>query len=454
VSFNPSLAYLEKALDHFSPEKRKSALMDIIALYKDGSGLSKAHDGKINLHAHTFFSYNAYGYSPTALAWKAKKEGLDFIGIVDFDVLDGVDEFLNACEVLEIRGVAGIETRVFIPGYKFIEINSPGEPGIAYHMGTGFTSSTLSTDAQLIFDSFRERASERNYAIVQKLNSFLAPLALDFEREVLPLSPTGNVTERHIVHKLIEKSFSELENPKEFWREKLNISFGQVDDLLNDSVEFEKLVRKKLIKRGGIAYVTPDPAKFPTISEFNEIIRAVGAIPCMAWLDGTSEGERDIKKLLEFMIEKGVRAVNIIPDRNWNISDPEVKTRKVEALYKIVELANVHHLPIMIGTEMNSPGQKFVDNLDEPELSVVKKTFQHGAQFIYGHTRLERIWGLGYQSSWVQEHFEDQTQKIKFYIEAGENIPPGVIDEKVQNSISISLSPKKILRVLSNGKKL
>ena len=50
----------------------------------------------INLHCHTFYSYNAYGYSPTALAWLAKRNGYKALGIVDFNVLDGVDEFLTA----------------------------------------------------------------------------------------------------------------------------------------------------------------------------------------------------------------------------------------------------------------------------------------------------------------------------------------------------------------------
>ena len=43
-----------------------------------------------NMHCHTFYSFNAYGHSPTSLAWLAKKLGLKLIGMVDFDVLDGV----------------------------------------------------------------------------------------------------------------------------------------------------------------------------------------------------------------------------------------------------------------------------------------------------------------------------------------------------------------------------
>ena len=95
------------------------------------------------MHCHTFFSFNAYGHSPASLAWLGRKHGFKLMGIVDFDVLDGIDEFLEACEVVDLRCSAGIETRVFIPEYASQEINSPGEPGVCYHMGIGFTSSRV-----------------------------------------------------------------------------------------------------------------------------------------------------------------------------------------------------------------------------------------------------------------------------------------------------------------------
>ena len=92
----------------------------------------------VNLHAHTFFSYNAYGYSPSKFAWLARKAGLAVAGIVDFDVLDGVDEFLEAGRLIGLKCCAGLESRVFVPEFATLEINSPGEPGVAYNMGVGF----------------------------------------------------------------------------------------------------------------------------------------------------------------------------------------------------------------------------------------------------------------------------------------------------------------------------
>ena len=45
----------------------------------------------VNANAHTFYSFNYKGYSPTRFAVEAKREGLEMGGIVDFDVLDGLE---------------------------------------------------------------------------------------------------------------------------------------------------------------------------------------------------------------------------------------------------------------------------------------------------------------------------------------------------------------------------
>jgi len=62
------------------------------------------------------------------------------MGIVDFDVLDGVEEFLSVADRVGLRATAGMETRAYLPEFATRIINSPGEPGITYHMCIGFTS--------------------------------------------------------------------------------------------------------------------------------------------------------------------------------------------------------------------------------------------------------------------------------------------------------------------------
>ena len=130
-----------------------------------------------NLHCHIIFSFNAFGYSPTALAWLAKKNGYRLMGMVDFDVLDGVEEFLLACERLGVRGSAGMETRVYLPGFATREINSPGEPGVSYYMGVGFTSSQVPPVVRPILDDLRQRATRRNRLVVERVTIFFPQCA-------------------------------------------------------------------------------------------------------------------------------------------------------------------------------------------------------------------------------------------------------------------------------------
>jgi hypothetical protein len=383
----------------------------------------------VNLHCHTFFSFNAYGHSPTSLAWLAKKRGFAAVGVIDFDVLDAVDEFLAACDLAGVRGSAGIETRVFIPEFATREINSPGEPGVYYHMGIGFTSGIVPPAAAPTLASMRARAERRNREMVARVNAHLAPVVIDYERDVLPLTPAGNATERHMLLAYIraaDRTFDGAEGQKAaFWAEKLGASVDQITAIIDDYAKFSNLVRGKLMKRGGVGYVQPSPEAFPTVAEFHAMIVACGALPCATWLDGTTAGEQAIDELLDLLIGQGAVALNIIPDRNWNIADPETRQLKVTKLHEIVRIAAARDLPVNVGTEMNAPGNKLVDDFDVPEMVPVKQAFLDGAHFIYGHTVMQRALGLGYQSEWAQAHLPTRRERNDFYTTVGHRVPPG-----------------------------
>ncbi len=401
------------------------------------------------MHCHTFFSFNAYGHSPTSLAWLAKRRGFKLMGIVDFDVLDGVDGFLDACDLVGVRGSAGIETRVFIPEFATCEINSPGEPGVCYHMGIGFTSSRVPETVSDMLADLRQRAARRNQSIISRVNVYLDPVTIDYERDVLPLSPGGTPTERHIVVAYVQSAECTLSNQVGFWADKLEVAPDQASTLIGDAPKFQNLIRAKLMKRGGIGYVYPTPDMFPSVEEFHKLILACGALPCAAWLDGTSAGEQAIEALLELLISKGVVALNIIPDRNWNIGDPETRRVKVQNLYDVVQLAQELALPLNVGTEMNSFGQKLVDDFDAPELAPVRQAFIGGAHFIYGHTMLQRVLGLGYQSQWASTHLPSRRERNDFYTRAGYQVPPGKDGLIRLKRLDSTLSPADILSKLN-----
>ncbi|MGC8781431.1 MAG: hypothetical protein ACP5UQ_11245, partial [Anaerolineae bacterium] len=208
------------------------------------------------------------------------------------------------------------------------------------------------------------------------------------------------------------------------------------------------LVRSRLMKKGGVGYVVPTPASFPTVEEYHSFILACGALPTATWLDGTSAGEQAIEELMDLLIGQGAVALNIIPDRNWNVADPELRALKVRKLHEIVALAGRLDLPINVGTEMNAPGNKLVDDFDVPEMAPLRQAFLDGAHFIYGHTIMQRALGLGYQSEWARKHLPTRKERNAFYQAVGYRVPPGKAGLARLRGLDPTGSPETILRSL------
>jgi hypothetical protein len=216
-----------------------------------------------------------------------------------------------------------------------------------------------------------------------------------------------------------ERRFPDLGDRVVFWAGKLGLGVELVGGVIGDAAKFSNLVRGKLMKQGGAGYVKPSPESFPTVDEFHEFIIACDALPCAAWLDGMSAGEEAIDELLDLLMAKGVVALNIIPDRNWNLADPELRYKKVQKLHEIVRTAGHRELPINVGTEMNSPGNRLVDDFSSPFMAPVNGAFMAGSYFIYGHTAMQRALGLGYQSRWSQQCFPTRKTRNDFYESVG-----------------------------------
>ena len=439
-----SIAQLEQRLNHFDPAIRRASLETLAAKQATGEIAPTPYSAHHNLHCHTFFSYNGYGYSPSYLAWWAKKTGLHAVGIVDFDVLDAVDEFLAASRLLGLRHCAGIETRIFLPEFETREINSPGEPGIAYHMGVGFTSGSVPDTAFLA--SLKETAQRRNADVIARVNAFVPEIALDLQKDVVPLTPNGNPTERHLCRAYDERSqvvFPDKQQRAQYWADKLKLNVDDVLKGIDDAPNFQGTIRGKLMKSGGPGYVKPEPTSFPQLKRFNEFVLTAGAIPTCAWLDGTTAGEKAMEELLRIQMDAGVALLNIIPDRNWNIKDPAQKAIKVQNLNDVIALAIRLGLPVIVGTEMNAYGQKHVDDFDTPELAQHMETFVEGANIVYAHTALQALAGIGYCSEWSKTNFATPEKRNLFYEEVGAKLRP----EAFANfSITADMTPQELLK--------
>ena len=334
---------LKIKLNSFDPEQRAAGIAEVRKIYS-----------AFNMHCHSFYSYNGYGYSPSMLAALAKENNWRSAMLVDFDVLDGVDEFLGAAQAVGIRAAAGMETRVFVPELADVEINSPGEKAFA--------------------DNLRAKANARPRTLVEKVNAVLPEIALNFDAVAKEFTPGGNVTERHVCtayRMAAEKKFSGTELAA-YWSEKI----GGFDA---NPVKLEALIRSKTMKRGGAGYVAPTPESFPTLEEMNRFIINCGAAPTLAWLNGLSAGENDVDRLFELHLKYGLKAATLIPDRNWRADSPEKQAALIAELDRFVAAAVKYDVPLLAGTEMNAPGQLIADDFTIPALIKHLDVFIAGA---------------------------------------------------------------------------
>ncbi|MFH1825624.1 MAG: PHP domain-containing protein [Candidatus Firestonebacteria bacterium] len=439
---------LESKLDNFDKKVRLQTL-GLLKKKVNENEIAKAKKTRFtNLHCHTFHSFNAYGYSPSHVAWRAFKEGLEVIGIVDFDVLDGVDEILEAGKILGIKTVAGIETRVFVKEYSDKVINSPQEKGVYYFIGSGFhREPELKSNESKVLQKIKIMARDRNLYRLKKINALLHDVKIDYDKDILPLTPAGNVTERHIFVALAnkaEKIYGKKTNKLiDFWATKLHMENGKISSVISNPPEFLELIRSKLIKEITTRNTETKRDNFPSLEEVIKMVESVGALPAAAWLDGINDGEKNIKALTELLLKKGIRVLNIIPDRNWNIKNKEEKKIKVKNLDEVIKVAGELNLPVMAGTEMNKFGQRFVDDFTSPELSSYLEVFCNGAFFVYGHTQMAKSFEKGYNSQWAEKYLPSYSKRNDFYIKVGKRMQP----DKNYN-IKEDALPSKILDIL------
>ena len=80
---------LEARLNDADPAVRRAALQGMADRVERGEVELLSLRGAVSLHCRTSYSGKGAAYSPAALAWAAKKNGLAAVGVVDVATLDG-----------------------------------------------------------------------------------------------------------------------------------------------------------------------------------------------------------------------------------------------------------------------------------------------------------------------------------------------------------------------------
>ncbi|MBU1734203.1 MAG: hypothetical protein KJ692_03095, partial [Verrucomicrobia bacterium] len=295
------------------------------------------------------------------------------------------------------------------------------------------------------------QAGKRNRALVHRINAHLPEIALDYDADVLPLSPGACPTERHIICAYRGKANTAFKTSValfEFWAKLMKARPTDVETWSQKIPVMEDKIRAVLAKSGGIGYERPTAKTFPPVDEFVAWVRDCQALPMMTWLDGTSRGEADSKAMMECLREQGVCALNIIPDRNHRIADPAVRAVKLQKLAEVVAVADKLQFPINIGTEMNKDGQPFVDDTGCEALRPYHAAFLRGARIMVGQTLLARYANFAYVSAAAQAEFGNNARQKNAFFEAVGKLQPltTVLSDKLS-----TLGPEKGLACLRDS---
>lgn len=440
------------ALNSPRTNERKQALVEAARRFETGEVSRPMETGWTNPLARTFFSYSVTGFSPSRLIWEAVIRGLSVIGSADLDNLGAMNEMFSAGEALHIRATVSLETNVLVEFYADRDINRVGFPGLMRALGVGFASIPgTDTEHGKLIATLPSRAVARNVALIEKINALLTPVKIDFEADVLPLTPAGNATEKHLSSAYIRKAmtiFTDNDDLVVFWADVLGRSPSDMECLLADQDLFLDVLTEKIMP--AVAGQSPAGERdHPTAEAFFQAVRASGAIPCLHWLGGATEGEKDAERLLSDAEGWGARAVAVMPDGSWNLADVEKKAQGLKALEQLAVAARKRRMPILAGSRMNRPGQKFVDSFDAPEMAPYVREFTDSAYWLYGHTLLARALGYGVGSDWARQHFgRDRARTNAFYLEAGKTARPGSSLRRALAEEGANSTPEEILNLL------
>ena len=349
---------------------RLSSLEELKKLYDTNPNKRPVTGSNVNNHIHTIYSFSPY--SPTEAVFRAYQAGLATAGIMDHDSVAGINEFIEAGSIIGLPVTVGFEQRVSFKDTPFagMRINNTDQDSVAYLAMHGIPHDKIDI-AEEYLKPYREKRNVRNKLMTQKLDSIVssAGLAIDFEKNVLPLSQYkdgGSVTERHILYSLALKIINTVGPGPDiayFLKEKFNIeasgsSFDKLNDANNEYYDYHLLgvLKGYFVDR---FYIDADE-ELPDYRDFIGIAQRLGAIPAYAYLGDVGNSVTGDKRaqhfedsylddFIAFIASAGFKAVTYMPTRNTDVQ-----------LKRLIALCQKHKLFQICGEDINTPFQSFL----------------------------------------------------------------------------------------------
>ncbi len=349
---------------------RIAALKAVAALHADGTLGRPEPVPYANNHIRTTYSFSPY--SPSKAAYLAWVNGLSAAGIMDRDSLAGAEEFIEAGRIIGLATTVGFECRCSAAGTAFEEkiLNDPGK-GVMKLAIHGVPHGNIQI-AQDFLAPFRKRRVRRIREMAENLNSILGrpELALDYDRDVLPLSQHregGSVTGRHLLFALVLKILQSagIGRPAVELLEDIGLAIDgpalkKLLDGQNRSGLYEYYLLEALENGFGERICVPATEELPHVTRFTQFAKELGGVASYGYLgDAKSPAAGDIKarsfedaclnELFEYLKEAGFNAVTYRPKRN-----------SPEQLARVAALCEKHGFLQLSCEDIGSPFRPFV----------------------------------------------------------------------------------------------
>ena len=402
--------------------------MNILQNYPNPEELNKWFDSlgrkdtyEVNGHVHTPFSFSAFS-DIAGIFIMAAKENIKVVGINDFFVADGYQQFYEHARKTKIFPLFNIEFIGLLKEEqdKNIRVNDPNNPGRCYFSGKGLNYPfELPAEVSVKLNAVIEESQVQVQKMIEKANQWFAEvgagISLDFNSVKAELAKEL-VRERHIAKAIRVAVYNKVED-ENARKELFKLIYGGKDSkvAINDIPGLENEIRSNLLKLGGKAFVEEDEKAFMSIDQVISIIIAAGGIPCYPVLlddkNGTyTEYEENKEKLYADLLKRNIACIELIPGRN----DFNHLKEFVKFFYQkgfVINFGTEHNAPEMIPLTCDTRGKK---PLDEE----LRKISFEGACVIAAHQYL-RSKGL---PAFVDDKGIPQTSNRDYFVKLGKAV--------------------------------
>ncbi len=178
---------------------------------------------KVNNHIHTPYSFSAFSSIEEAVRM-ADEEDVKILGINDFYVTDGHEEFIDQCFKFHIFPLLNFELIGISreDQESGIRVNDPGNPGRTYITGKGLAFPSILQGEQLQkLDRVLKESNKQVAKMIDLLNRWLEFQRVDITlsvKEIMEEHAMDSLRERHVAKALRIKIDEKSQSDDEFYK--------------------------------------------------------------------------------------------------------------------------------------------------------------------------------------------------------------------------------------------